>query len=116
MITQNPKSRQATPPRRRDVMMFVAGLPVISLVAASAVSAQDKAGGACFNEAELSSSQRSFRRSLRFQAKSADPAKVCTGCVFFEPAEAAAACGNCKLLNSTVSAEASCGSWAKKPG
>ena len=116
MTSQNPKSRQTADVSRRDTMMFVAGLPVISLVAASAASAQDKADGACFNEAELSSSQRSFRRSLRFQAKSADPTKVCVGCAFFEPAEAAAACGNCKLLNSTVTAESSCGSWAKKSG
>jgi hypothetical protein len=55
-----------------------------------------------------------MRTAMKYVDKSADPAKLCSGCMHFVPGKPL---GGCKLFpgDTEVNANGSCTAWAKKP-
>ncbi|MEJ5978869.1 hypothetical protein WG901_19605 [Novosphingobium sp. PS1R-30] len=92
--------------RRRFLGLAATAVPLAALGASSAWAA------ACYDSATLPLSQKNRRRSIGYMEAAADPARRCAGCAFFTAAEEG--CGNCLMLNATVNAGASCGSFAPR--
>ena len=94
----------------RRLLLGLAMCAPAALGASGAVAA-DKV---CIDQDALSDGELSLRAAVKFQEKAPDPAKVCAGCAFFEPAANAPGCGTCKLLHGPVLPTSVCTSWAKK--
>lgn len=67
----------------------------------------------CGHPDELSDGEQSMRQSLEYTEHAADENKACRGCGYFKAA-ATGACGQCLILNGTVSAQGHCDSWTAK--
>ena len=53
------------------------------------------------------------RKALEYVDRSADPRKVCTGCVQYIGAPDAASCGGCKMFKGKVHPSGYCKVWQK---
>ncbi len=104
-MIETPRYRRLGPLNRRRVVALALAAPLAAL-AAGARAEQ------CVSEDDLSASELSMRKSLRYEAPSTDAAKLCGGCAFY--ASESPGCGKCTLLNGPVSAAARCSSWAPK--
>ena len=51
------------------------------------------------------------RAALHYTEQSADPAKACEICQYFEPR---GSCGNCRILETMVNPAGTCDSWSHK--
>ena len=91
-------------------MRLAVSAPLAAVTAAWAAQAY---AGACVAEDDLSPSESSMRRSLRYEEPSTDAAKICGGCAFYK--SESGGCGKCQLLNGAVSVGGRCESWAPKP-
>lgn len=96
--------------RRRFLRLAVMAAPVAVIGGGAARAA------ACYDPAALPLSQKNRRRSLGYVESATDPARRCQGCAFFTATATATAtgCGTCGLLNGTVTAGSSCGSFAPR--
>lgn len=94
-------------PNRRAAIGLMAA--AAGLAGAGGASAQ-----ACFDPQALPASDRSLRRTLKFQEVSRDPRRTCGLCAFFTAAQPSS-CGKCAMLSGgPVSAMSVCDSWAPK--
>lgn len=83
--------------------------------AASLLAACGKGGGAlvCTDAAGLSPADAATRTSLQYVDVSADPAKICSGCVLYTAGQPNA-CGGCQVVKGPINPAGYCASWAKK--
>jgi hypothetical protein len=95
---------------RRAFLRLALGAPLVALAAGSAA---DAAGAVCIDPDALTDAELALRESLKFQEKSADPARVCGKCAFYTP-HADATCGTCTLLHGPVTDHSVCSSFAVK--
>jgi hypothetical protein len=72
-----------------------------------------QASEACVDPDELSDGEQSMRQSLAYTDAAADSNKVCNGCSYFSASERAG-CGQCLIMQGTVSAAGHCDSWTAK--
>ena len=82
------------------------------LLAATGASLAQAADKACVDMEHLDSGQKSIRESLNYTNKSADAAKTCAACGFFEAT--AGGCGNCMIFTGPAAATGFCDSWSAK--
>ena len=87
--------------------------------AAVAVVACGKGGGgaggdACSDVSKLSDAEKATRTTNNYVDKSADAAKVCSGCALYEAPAAGAACGACKVIKGPISPGGGCNLFAPK--
>lgn len=99
---------------RREFLKNAAMLGAVA-TGASLLAACGKGGGAlvCTDVAGLSAADAATRTSLNYVDASADPAKVCSGCVLYQPGQPNA-CGGCQVVKGPINPGGSCTSWAKK--
>jgi hypothetical protein len=67
--------------------------------------------------AALAAKNDQMRTAMKYAEKSADPAKICTGCMHFVPGKTPKDLGGCKLFpgDTEVNPNGTCTAWAKKP-
>jgi hypothetical protein len=82
------------------------------LVATATAQAAAPAAKVCVDMEHLDAGARSIRESLNYVEKSADPAKTCAACGFFEAN--GDGCGNCMIFTATANANGFCDSWSAK--
>jgi hypothetical protein len=99
----NQLPRRAILHRALQVFAAAAVIPAIQARAASARTCEDP-------------SSESLRTSLHYTPMSADPAKACGACGFFNKAADGSACGNCAIMSGDVNVKGHCDSWAAKSG
>lgn len=102
---ETPSFQRPGPLNRRRLVALALAAPMAAL--ATGARAEQ-----CVSEDDLSASELSMRKALRYEEPSTDPAKLCGGCAFYT--SESSSCGQCKLLNGPASAAARCGSWAAK--
>jgi hypothetical protein len=83
--------------------------------AASLLAACGKGGGAlvCTDVAGLAPAEAATRTSLQYVEASADPTKLCSGCVLYVAGQPNA-CGGCQVVKGPINPGGYCASWAKK--
>lgn len=100
-----------------DRRQFLKSAATVGAVAAGAslLAACGKGGGAlqCTDVAGLSPADAATRTSLNYVDASADPAKVCSGCMLYVAGQPNA-CGGCQVVKGPINPGGSCNSWAKK--
>jgi hypothetical protein len=82
------------------------------LAAAAAAQAAAPAGKVCVDFDQLDAGARSIRESLNYVEKSADPAKTCANCGFYEAK--GDGCGNCMIFTALANGNGFCDSWSSK--
>jgi hypothetical protein len=97
---------------RRNLLQRSVELPLGIFLAFRGADAFADAGKLCADPATLDSTQKSARDSLHYSETSADPAKTCSLCSFFQAA--ASPCGSCMIFNGPVNAKGHCDSWNSK--
>lgn len=98
---------------RRVTLKLLTAVPVVSAVL-SACGSKSKPDS-CNDVSALSASEKAVRDALKYTDKSPDPAKVCTGCLQWEPNADPAQCGGCKVVKGPIHPDGYCSSWAAKP-
>lgn len=83
--------------------------------AAASGGSQAKAATDCSDVSGLSDADKNLRQTLQYVETSPDPAKLCTNCQFYTPAEGGGACGACTILKGPIAPGGYCTSWAAKP-
>jgi hypothetical protein len=68
----------------------------------------------CTDASALSDADKQMRTTLQYADKSPDPAKVCSGCNFFQKPAMADICGGCTLVKGPINAGGHCTSWVQK--
>ena len=96
----------------RSLQLPLGGVLLAATAAATTQTAAAAAAKVCVDMEHLDAGAKSIRESLNYVEKSADPAKTCAACGFFEPA--GDGCGNCMIFTGPASATAHCDSWAPK--
>ncbi len=101
---------------RRDFLKVAFGLgaAATSLVALGGCSSGPKALN-CTDTSGLAAGDLAMRQQLKYVDAATDPAKVCSGCQFFQ-AKAPDACGGCTLVKGPINPKGSCASWVQKAG
>ena len=81
--------------------------------AASLLAACGKGGGTlvCTDVAGLSPADAATRTSLQYVDVSADPTKICSGCVLYTAGQPNA-CGGCQVVKGPINPAGYCASWA----
>jgi hypothetical protein len=97
---------------RRNLLRRSVELPLGLFLALRVTHASAGSGTSCADPATMDGSQRSARDSLHYSENSADPAKTCSACGFFQPA--APPCGSCMIFNGPANAKGHCDSWNPK--
>ena len=98
-----------TASRRR----FIGMAALVPLAGFAARSAQAAAPAACYDPAALPRAQKSLRRSLGYEEKSADAKRKCSLCAFYTAAQGD--CGTCQMLSGgPVNGGGVCNSFAAK--
>jgi hypothetical protein len=98
--------------RRRFLSMAAGGIPFA--LAGLAFGSTAARAATCYDPELLPRSQKNRRRGLGFEEQSPDPARECRGCAFFTPGEEDG-CGECMMLDYTVSASGTCTSFTPRP-
>lgn len=66
----------------------------------------------CADVSGLTDTELQMRNeTLKYVAKTPDPAKRCDNCKFWTPAAEGAACGGCELIKGPINPEGYCTSW-----
>ena len=95
---------------RRRFLGLAAFVPLAGLAARSAHASE---AAACYDPATLPRAQKSLRRSLGYDEKSADAKRQCRLCAFYTAAQGD--CGTCQMLSGgPVNAGGVCNSFAAK--
>jgi hypothetical protein len=56
-----------------------------------------------------------MRKTLKYVAKSAVPAKTCANCQLFKAPPTPGTCGGCTVVKGSINPAGFCDSWARKP-
>ena len=94
--------------RRRALRLFVVGAFAAPVLVACTKTLT------CDDVSSLPTADATARAAFEYKDAAPDPAKTCTGCVFFVTA-GEAACGSCKLVKGPIHPKGTCKSWAAKP-
>ncbi len=87
-----------------------------AVAAFSACGSKPAASTACADTSNLTASEQSLRQSMNYAEQAPDSAKSCSGCSFFTPGAAGAACGSCEIFTGgPANPGGHCDSWAAKP-
>lgn len=99
---------------RREFLKNAAMLGAVA-TGASLLAACGKGGGAlvCTDVAGLSAADAATRTSLQYVDASADPTKLCSGCMLYIAGQPNA-CGGCQVVKGPIHPNGYCASWAKK--
>jgi hypothetical protein len=100
------------PISRRVVLTSIAQISFAGALAAAVTDTAIAAEKACADPTAMDSGQRSLRASLNYTERSADVAKTCSGCAFFQPS--ADACGTCTIFSGPANPKGHCDSWSSK--
>ena len=68
----------------------------------------------CEDASALSDADKAMRTTLKYVDKSTDPAKICSGCNFFQKPSQENACGGCTLVKGPINPGGLCSSWVQK--
>jgi hypothetical protein len=68
----------------------------------------------CNDGSELSTAERDARRNAAYAERATDPARACSGCMFFQAA-GAEACGSCSVVRGPIHPRGSCNLFAPRP-
>lgn len=69
---------------------------------------------ACTDTAGLSADEVTARATLKYVDRSADPAKICSGCQQYKAPQMTGACGGCVVVKGPIHPDGGCNVWAKK--
>ena len=97
---------------RRTLLRRSALLPALSLGLLSACSTDTKKG-TCYDPQYLSAGEAQMRKTLEYVDLSANASTQCSNCEFYRTAETAG-CGECEIVDGSVSAAGFCTSWAAR--
>ncbi|MCB1182564.1 hypothetical protein KDM41_03955 [bacterium] len=68
----------------------------------------------CNDPASLSEEAKTTRATFKYEIRSADPAKLCQSCNFWQPPADGGPCGTCTLVKGPIHPLGSCMSWVEK--
>lgn len=68
----------------------------------------------CTDVSTMSDADKLLRTTLKYVDKSPDPAKICSGCNFFQQPAMTTVCGGCTLLKGPINPGGNCTSWVQK--
>jgi hypothetical protein len=93
-------------PTRRTILLTLSQVSLASALATAARGAE-----LCADPKTMDSGQQSLRTTLHYSEQSAEQAKTCSVCGFFQ---ADKTCGTCMIFNGPVNPKGHCDSWSAK--
>ena len=103
---------------RRAFLLKCLQLPIGGsvLLGLAACDRDSESSMVCADGSAMTTAEKSLRRTLQYTETSADPAKTCSDCEFFQPATDAAVCGSCEMFGGKqANSGGYCLSWSVDP-
>lgn len=100
---------------RRALLSNMAAWPLAGagVLALTACGEQEKVV-VCAGPNNLTFAENSLRQASHYVEKAPDPAKDCSKCGFFKPADGGGACGKCDIFQGPVNIAGHCDSFSVK--
>lgn len=100
---------------RRSAMLNTLAITTGALLPVSALLAGCKKPElVCTDTTGLSSDEIATRGTLKYVDRTTDPAKPCSACQQYKPAQMSGTCGGCILVKGPIHPDGGCNVWAKK--
>ena len=97
----------------RCIQLPIGGSVLLGLAACGNDSSDSVSAMLCADPNKMTSAQESVRRTLKYVEASADPAKTCKDCVFFQAGPEAGGCGSCEMFDlAPANPGGHCDSWS----
>jgi hypothetical protein len=101
--------------RRTTLRRLSACLVAAASGGISVALGREAEGLVCVKPGALSEAEERQRKLDNYTERSPDPGKTCSGCRFFTPGAAAAACGQCEIFAGPANPKGRCDDWAPRP-